>query len=151
MHGRDVEAACAGQRVAVNLSGIRKENVCRGDVLCAPDSLRPTRMLDVRLQNLRDSRRVIESGARLHLYHGAAACLVRAVLLDRDALRPGESCYAQLRLSEDLAARQGDRFVLRFYSPLETIGGGVILDEHPYRHKRHDEGVLAALAVRENA
>ena len=150
VHGRDVEAACAGQRVAVNLSGIRKENVCRGDVLCAPDSLRPTRMLDVRLQNLRDSRRVIESGARLHLYHGAAACLVRAVLLDRDALRPGESCYAQLRLSEDLAARQGDRFVLRFYSPLETIGGGVILDEHPYRHKRHDEGVLAALAVREN-
>lgn len=63
---------------------------------------------------------------------------------------PGESCYAQLRLSEDLAARQGDRFVVRFYSPLETIGGGVILDEHPYRHKRHDEGVLAALAVREN-
>ena len=150
VHGRDVEAACAGQRVAVNLSGIRKENVCRGDVLCAPDSLRPTRMLDVRLQNLRDSRRVIESGARLHLYHGAAACLVRAVLLDRDALRPGESCYAQLSLSEDLAARQGDRFVVRFYSPLETIGGGVILDEHPYRHKRHDEGVLAALAVREN-
>ena len=150
VHGRDVEAACAGQRVAVNLSGIRKENVCRGDVLCAPDSLRPTRMLDVRLQNLRDSRRVIESGARLHLYHGAAACLVRVVLLDCDALRPGESCYAQLRLSEDLAARQGDRFVVRFYSPLETIGGGVILDEHPYRHKRHDEGVLAALAVREN-
>ena len=144
VHGRDVEAACAGQRVAVNLSGIRKENVCRGDVLCAPDSLRPTRMLDVRLQNLRDSRRVIESRARLHLYHGAAVCLVRAVLLDRDALRPGESCYAQLHLSE------GDRFVLRFYSPLETIGGGVILDEHPYRHKRHDEGVLAALAVREN-
>lgn len=150
VHGRDVEAACAGQRVAVNLSGIRKENVCRGDVLCAPDSLRPTRMLDVRLQNLRDSRRVIESGARLHLYHGAAVCLVRAVLLNRDALRPGESCYAQLRLSEDLAARQGDRFVVRFYSPLETIGGGVILDEHPYRHKRNDARVIASLAVRES-
>ena len=146
VHGRDVEAACAGQRVAVNLSGIRKENVCRGDVLCAPDSLRPTRMLDVRLQNLRDSRRVIESGARLHLYHGAAACLVRAVLLDRDALRPGESCYAQLRLSEDLAARQGDRFVVRFYSPLETIGGGVILDEHPYRGSDEEKIVQAISA-----
>ena len=150
VHGRDVEAACAGQRVAVNLSGIRKENVCRGDVLCAPDSLRPTRMLDVRLQNLRDSRRVIESGARLHLYHGAAVRLAKAVLLDRDALRPGESCYAQLRLSEALAARQGDRFVVRFYSPLETVGGGVILDEHPYRHKRNDARVIASLAVRES-
>ena len=150
VHGRDVEAACAGRRVAVNLTGIKKENIRRGDVLCEPESLRPTRMLDVRLQNLRDSRRVIESGARLHLYHGAAACLVRAVLLDRDALRPGESCYAQLRLSEDLAARQGDRFVVRFYSPLETIGGGVILDEHPYRHKRNDARVIASLAVRES-
>ena len=72
------------------------------------------------------------------------------MLLDRDALRPGESCYAQLRLSEALAARQGDRFVVRFYSPLETVGGGVILDEHPYRHKRNDARVIASLAVRES-
>lgn len=76
--------------------------------------------------------------------------LAKAVLLDRDALRPGESCYAQLRLSEALAARQGDRFVVRFYSPLETVGGGVILDEHPYRHKRNDARVIASLAVRES-
>ena len=150
VHGRDVAAAYAGQRVAVNLAGIGKENVSRGDVLCKPDSMDPTLMLDVRLQNLPDSKRVIESGSRLHLYHGAAARLAKAVLLDRDALRPGESCYAQLRLSEELAARQGDRFVVRFYSPLETIGGGEILDRHPYRHKRNDARVLASLAVRES-
>ena len=150
VHGHDVTAAYAGQRVAVNLAGIGKENVSRGDVLCKPDSMDPTLMLDVRLQNLPDSKRVIESGSRLHLYHGAAARLAKAVLLDRDTLRPGESCYAQLRLSQELAARQGDRFVVRFYSPLETIGGGVILNEHPYRHKRNDAHVLASLAVRES-
>ena len=112
--------------------------------------MQPSLMLDVKLQNLPDSKRIIESGSRLHLYHGAAVRLAKAVLLDRDALRPGESCYAQLRLSEALAARQGDRFVVRFYSPLETVGGGVILDEHPYRHKRNDARVIAALAVRES-
>lgn len=150
VHGRDVSAVYAGQRAAVNLAGIKKESISRGDVLCRTDSMQPSLMLDVKLQNLPDSKRIIESGSRLHLYHGAAMRLAKAVLLDRDALRPGESCYAQLRLSEALAARQGDRFVVRFYSPLETVGGGVILDEHPYRHKRNDARVIASLAVRES-
>ena len=122
VHGRDVSAVYAGQRAAVNLAGIKKESISRGDVLCRTDSMQPSLMLDVKLQNLPDSKRIIESGSRLHLYHGAAVRLAKAVLLDRDALRPGESCYAQLRLSEALAARQGDRFVVRFYSPLETVG-----------------------------
>ena len=150
VHGRDVSAVYAGQRAAVNLAGVKKESISRGDVLCRTDSMQPSLMLDVKLQNLPDSKRIIESGSRLHLYHGAAVRLAKAVLLDRDALRPGESCYAQLRLSEALAARQGDRFVVRFYSPLETVGGGVILDEHPYRHKRNDARVIASLAVRES-
>lgn len=150
VHGRDVSAVYAGQRAAVNLAGIKKESISRGDVLCRTDSMQPSLMLDVKLQNLPDSKRIIESGSRLHIYHGAAVRLAKAVLLDRDALRPGESCYAQLRLSEALAARQGDRFVARFYSPLETVGGGMILDEHPYRHKRYDARVIASLAVRES-
>ena len=150
VHGRDVSAVYAGQRAAVNLAGIKKESISRGDVLCRTDSMQPSLMLDVKLQNLPDSKRIIESGSRLHLYHGAAVRLAKAVLLDRDALRPGESCYAQLRLSEALAARQGDRFVVRFYSPLETVGGGMILDEQPYRHKRNDARVIASLAVRES-
>ena len=78
-----------------------------------------------------------------------AAC-ARWCLLDRDALQPGESCYAQLRLTEEIAAKRGDRFVIRFYSPLETIGGGVVLDDLPRRHKRGDQAVLEALAIRES-
>ena len=107
-------------------------------------------MLDVRLQNLRNSQRTIVNGSQVHLYHGSAVRLAKVVLLDRDALQPGESGYAQLRLTEEIATRQGDRFVIRFYSPLETIGGGVILDDHPYRHKRSDAQVLKMLAVKES-
>jgi selenocysteine-specific elongation factor len=76
--------------------------------------------------------------------------LAKVVLLDRESLLPGDSCYAQLRLTEPLASKRGDRFVIRFYSPLETIGGGVILDEVPLRHKAGDSAVLEALAIRES-
>ena len=76
VHGRDVSAVYAGQRAAVNLAGIKKESISRGDVLCRTDSMQPSLMLDVKLQNLPDSKRIIESGSRLHLYHGAAMRLV---------------------------------------------------------------------------
>lgn len=150
VHGKEVKTACAGQRVAVNLAGIGKETIARGDVLAQPDSLCDTMMLDVRLENLRTSRREIKSGSRLHFHHGSAAHLAKAVLLDRDTLLPGENCYAQLRFTEPLAVRRGDRFIVRFYSPLETVGGGVILDEQARRHRRNDARVLAVLAVRES-
>ena len=150
VHGKDVETAFAGQRVAVNLAGVRKADLTRGDTIAKPGSVKTSLMLDVRLQDLKNSQRTILNNSQVHLYHGSTVRLAKVVLLDRDALQPGESCYAQLRLSKALAARQGDRFVLRFYSPLETIGGGVILDEHPYRHKRNDARVIAALAVRES-
>ncbi len=73
----------------------------------------------------------------------------KVVLLDREALQPGESCYAQLRMTEEIATKPGDRFVIRFFSPLETIGGGVVLDDCPRRHKRNDPHVLDILAIEE--
>ena len=124
VHGSDVKTAYAGQRVAMNLAGIKKSDITRGDTIAKPGSMRVSLMLDVRLQNLRNSQRTIVNGSQVHLYHGSAVRLAKVVLLDRDALQPGESAYAQLRLTEEIATRQGDRFVIRFYSPLETIGGG---------------------------
>lgn len=150
VHGKDVEHAYAGQRVAVNLAGLKKSQVNRGDVVAKPGSMKNAMMLDVRLQVLPESDRVVKSGMQVHFYHGARTLLSKVVLLDGEELRPGESCYAQLRLTEPLAAKAGDRFVVRFYSPLETIGGGVILDPNPARHKRGDRNVLEALAVRES-
>ena len=150
VHGKDVDTAFAGQRVAVNLAGTKKSDLARGDTIAKPGSVRKSLMLDVRLQNLKNSQRTILTGSQVHLYHGSSVRLSKVVLLDRDALNPGESCYAQLRMTEELAAKCGDRFVVRFYSPLETIGGGVVLDDCPARHKRGDGRVLEALAIRES-
>ncbi len=150
VHGRDVDKAYAGQRVAVNLAGIKKSELTRGDTIAKPGSTRISLMLDVRLENLKNSQRTILNGSQVHLYHGSAVRLAKVVLLDRDALQPGESCYAQLRMTEEIATRQGDRFVVRFYSPLETIGGGVILDDNPRKHKRNDANVLEMLRTKES-
>lgn len=150
VHGKDVDTAYAGQRVAVNLAGLKKTDIKRGDAVAKPGSVRTSRMLDVRLQNLRGSRRVIQNDSQVHLYHTSQVQLAKVVLLDRDALNPGESCYAQLRLAEPISTKSGDRFVIRFYSPLETIGGGVILDDSPARHKRFQQGVLDALKIKES-
>ena len=150
VHGKDVTTAYAGQRVAVNLAGLKKTDIQRGDCVAKPDSIRTSRMLDVRLQNLRSSRRIILNDTQVHLYHGATVLLAKIVLLGQDELHPGQSCYAQLRLAEPIATKKGDRFVIRFYSPLETIGGGVILDDCPQRHKRSETGILEALKIRES-
>lgn len=131
VHGKDVETAYAGQRVAINLAGLKKTEVARGDAVVKPGTVRSSLMIDVRLQNLRNSQRVILNDSQVHLYHGSTEQLCKVVLLDRDKLDPGESCYAQLRMTAPVSTKAGDRFVIRFFSPLETIGGGVVLDDTP--------------------
>ena len=136
VHGGHVETAFAGQRVAVNLSGVKHEDITRGDVLAPPESLQTTRMLDVKLTMLKDSPRELKSGSRLHFYYGTRNVLCKAVLMDTDKLLPGESGFAQLRFSTEVAVKRGDSFVLRFYSPTVTVGGGVVLNETPKKHRR---------------
>lgn len=149
VHDQKVETAYAGQRTAINLAGIKKEELDRGQVLAAPNSLKPTKMVDVNLKVLSDTKREIINGSRLHLYCGSNEVLCKVVLLDRDKLLAGESCYAQLRTEEDIVVKKGDLFVVRYYSPLETVGGGTILDANALKHKRYDEKVLAALSIKE--
>ena len=150
VHGKNVDAAYAGQRVAINLAGLKKTDIQRGDTVARPGSVRTSRMLDVRLTNLKDSNRIIQNDSQIHLFHGAAVLLAKVVLFGRDELKPGESCYAQLRLTDPIATKNGDRFVIRFFSPLETIGGGVILDDQPRRHKRSDPNVQQILRIKES-
>lgn len=150
VHGKDVETAFAGQRVAINLAGVKKADLSRGDTVAKPGTVKTSLMLDVRLQNLKNSQRTILNNSQVHLYHGSSVRLSKVILLDRDALQPGESCYAQLRMSEELDAKCGDRFVIRFFSPLETIGGGVVLDDSPRKHKRGDREALEVLAIKES-
>ncbi|MGM9618478.1 MAG: selenocysteine-specific translation elongation factor [Oscillospiraceae bacterium] len=150
VHGQDVPAAYAGQRVAVNLTGMKKAALDRGCAIIKPGSEKASLMLDVRLRNLKDSGRMILNNSQVHLFHGSRVVLAKVVLLDRDVLEPGESCYAQLRMTETVATRIGDRFVVRFYSPMETIGGGVILDDAPMKHKRNVPAILESLRIRES-
>lgn len=149
VHSQDVQEAYAGQRVAVNLAGLKKTDLNKGNVIAVPDSMHTTMMIDIHLTVLKDCDREIRNATRLHLYHGARDILCKIVLLDRDSVGAGESCYAQLRLEEEIAVKTGDRFVLRFYSPVETIGGGVILDSNPFKHKRNDAAVLESLKLKE--
>ena len=149
VHGKNRESCFAGQRSALNLTGIRKEEIRRGCVIAPPGSLAPSCRLDVRLRILKDSRRSLKNRSRLHLYLGTDEILCRAVLLDCDELEPGETGFAQLQLEEPAAVKRGDRFVVRFYSPLQTIGGGMVLNPDAQRHRRFDESTLRNLKLRE--
>lgn len=149
VHGSRVEKAFAGQRTAVNLVNVKKDEVKRGDVIAAKGTLMQTMMLDAKIRMFDDGQRVLVNGSRLHLYYGSAETLCKAILLDRDVLKSGESGYVQLRMEEEIAVRKGDRFIIRFYSPVETIGGGIIIDANPTKHKRFRQETLDALIVKE--
>lgn len=149
VHSNDAAKALAGQRTAINLSNIKKSEIYRGCVIAPVNSMKNTMMLDVKLNLLKSSRRIVENRSRLHLYTGTSEILCRVVLLDRDSLSPGESCYAQLRLEEELAVRRGDKFIVRFYSPMETIGGGEIIEPVPLKRKRFDDMLIEELKLKE--
>ena len=140
----------AGERAACNLSGVKKELLHRGCVLATPGTLEVSRLFAVKLHLLPGAERLLENRSRLHLYCGTTEVLCRAVLLDRDVLAPGESAYVQLQLEADAAFVRGDRFVVRYYSPLETIGGGEILYVDQKKRRRFRPDVLEELNIWEN-
>ena len=149
-YGNDVEQAVAGQRTAINLSGVRKEDIRRGDVIAAKSAVSVTGMLDVKLKIFDSSERMVPNNSRVHLYCGSKEVLTKVILMDRDALSAGEEAYVQFRLEEPIAVRRGDRFIIRFYSPIITIGGGQILDAVPEKHKRNRENVLEGFRMLES-
>lgn len=149
-YGNDVEQAVAGQRTAINLSGVRKEDIRRGDVIAAKSAVSVTGMLDVKLKIFDSSERMVLNNSRVHLYCGSKEVLTKVILTDRDALSAGEEAYVQFRLEEPIAVRRGDRFIIRFYSPIITIGGGQILDAVPEKHKRNRENVLEGFRMLES-
>ncbi|MBQ6088443.1 MAG: hypothetical protein IJK95_02670, partial [Firmicutes bacterium] len=141
--------AYAGQRTAINLQGVKKEDLDRGKVLAKPGSIETSRLLDVKLEMFRDAEKTVLNGSRVHFYSGSSEILAKVVLLDRDALDKGESCFCQLKLEEEAAVRRGDRFIIRFFSPLITIGGGRILETTPKKHKRFDESTVKDLGIKD--
>jgi len=138
--GKAVARALAGQRTAVNLAGLEREEIQRGMVLAPSGIFQPTNRLDVRI-TLLDSARTLKNRARVHFHQGTAERIAEVAFLLRDELAPGESALAQLRLNEPALLLPGDRFILRQFSPVVTIGGGAVLDARAPRHRRCDASV----------
>lgn len=136
VHNASVAEAVAGQRTAINLQGIEKVEIERGDVLGRPGEFLPTFMFDASLQHLSDAPRPLRHRARVRLHIGTSEIMGRVILLDRDELAPGEEAYVQYRLEAPTIALPRDRYVIRSYSPVQTIGGGVVLDVEPAKHRR---------------
>lgn len=147
VHGAPVEEAGAGQRVAVNLAGVDREEVSRGHVLAPPGCLSPASLFSARLRLLPGARR-LANNTRVHLHTGTSEVLARVLLLDREELAPGEEAFARLKTETPLVAGSGDQYILRSYSPTVTIGGGRLL-EAGVRRRRFAARDLAELALRE--
>ncbi|ERM93283.1 selenocysteine-specific translation elongation factor [Caldanaerobacter subterraneus] len=145
VHERNVECAFAGQRTAINLANVKVEEIERGDVIAPPEAIIPSTMIDVKLSLLKEAK-TLKNRERIRFYTGASEVIGRAVLLDRDELHGGESCYAQIYLEDCVSVLRKDKFVVRTYSPMLTIGGGIILDPNPEKHKRFDIEVIETLS-----
>jgi selenocysteine-specific elongation factor len=147
--GKTVEVATAGQRTALNLAGVELDAVGRGMALASPHHFLPTRQLDGRIHML-DSAKPLKNRTRVHFHQGTAQTVAEVVLLEGDVIEPGGSVCAQLRLDESLLLLPGDRFILRQFSPVTTIGGGVVLDNAAPKHRRRDGSILPFLKTLES-
>src|SRR2546422_2680463 len=145
VHGAAVKRALAGQRTAVNLSGIEAAAIERGMTLAPVGRLRPTQIIDARIQMLDDALRALRSRQRVRVHLGAAEVLARVRVLEEiGEIKPGETGFAQLRFESPIVGLLGDRFIIRSYSPQFTLGGGSVLDSAAAKHRRRDLGRISA-------
>ncbi len=150
VHGETVGTAYAGQRVAINLSGIKKDQINRGSFLAKPGSMTDTMMVDCRVNMLKNAPRPLKQRDRVRIYHGSSEVLARVVILEKEQIEPGESGFVQLRLEESAAFKKEDKVILRFYSPMETLGGAVVIDPNPNKHKALHQDVIDQLQAKES-
>ncbi len=144
-HKQQVETARPGSRVAINLANVARSDLERGNVVALPGQLRPTMLFDARIQLLAEAEHPLAHNTQVDCYTGSQEVPARVRLLDRDELQPGESAWAQLRLSNPAVVARRDRFILRIPSPSRTIGGGEVVDVQPRYHRRHQPTILSAL------
>ena len=145
VHNQSVNSAEAGLRTAINFQGLEKTAINRGEVVSSPDALKPSYMLDVSFHFLAGNKKPVKNRARIRFHTGTSEVLGLLILLDKDELAPGETALAQIRLDSPVAVVKDDRFVIRSYSPMRTIGGGHILNPIPRKHKRFKPGLIKGL------
>ena len=147
-HGQKEEKACAGQRTAINLAGIKKEELSRGEVLAHPGSLVNSTMVDATLRLFDSTQRKLKNGDRVHLSYGSAQAIGKVILLDCDVVEAGQEALVQLRFDDPICVKRNDKFIIRFYSPVETFGGGTVLNPAADKHKRGQEDVIESLKLK---
>jgi selenocysteine-specific elongation factor len=145
VHNAAHESAEAGMRTAINFQGLEKEAVSRGDVLASPGSLRASYMIDLDLTILASQKKPVKNRVRVRFHTGTSEVLGVLVFFDAEEIAPGTRTVAQIRLDEPVALVRGDRYVLRSYSPVRTMGGGTVINPIPVKHKRFRPEVVAGL------
>lgn len=145
VHNKSAEKTEIGYRAAINLMNIDKEEISRGDVLAEPGYCHGTYMFDAYFSVLKSWKRELKNRERVHLNIGTTEVIARIVLLDRDLYEPGDGGFVQIHCERPIVAQRSDRFVVRSYSPMFTLGGGVVLDSAPLKHKRHNMEMLSKL------
>ncbi|MGC8861858.1 MAG: selenocysteine-specific translation elongation factor [Armatimonadota bacterium] len=145
VHGRSVDESRIGVRTAINLQDVKKEQLRRGQTAAACGSVSPTRRVDVQFHLLRTCGEALRNGTRVRFHVGTDEVIARVRLLDRESMAPGQTAITQFVLESPTVAVPKDRFVIRTFTSETTIGGGLILDADPPRHKRFDERTMAAL------
>jgi selenocysteine-specific elongation factor len=147
VHHQDMPSVKAGLRTAINLQGLEKEAIARGDVVAEKDSLKPTLVVDTALQYLNSAPKKLQNRTRVRFHCATSEIMATVILLDRDNLSPGDQCFAQLRLERLTVVLSRDRFVIRSYSPIRTIGGGYILNPLSSKKKRFSKDILEELTI----
>ncbi len=147
VHNQTVDTAWAGQRTAINLQGIEKSTIERGNVLVRPKTVWSSKRLDIFVEFLASNSKNMKNRALVRLHTGTSEIIARIILLDKEELAPGLKAFAQLVLERADVIVASDRFVLRSYSPVTTIGGGQIIDPLPLKHKRQNEKIIADLNI----
>lgn len=144
-HGKSVQSAYAGQRTAINLSGVKKSDIDRGFVLADTGSMHTTSLVDAKLHMLDGGERNLKNRDRIRFHHGTTEVMGRVILLDDELLEPGGEGLVQIFLEDDVALKAKDHFVIRSFSPVDTMGGGIIIDASPTKHKRFRDAVIENL------
>lgn len=145
VHNQSQETAEAGMRTAINFQGLEKAAINRGDMIARENTLIPSYMVDLELHYLASNKKPIKSRTQVRFHTGTSESMGNLILLDREELSPGQACPAQIRLEEPVSLIRDDRFVVRSYSPVRTIGGGKVLNPIPVKHKRFQQEIIDGL------
>lgn len=149
VHDENVEIGEAGQRCALNLAGVTKDEVARGTVVCTVDTIEPSYMIDCKFKYLKSNEKNLINRQRVRVYHGTSEILGRIVILDKEEIEPGQDAYIQLRLESEICAQKGDNLVIRNYSPMTTLGGGKVINPVARKAKRFKKEYLNELKLME--